>query len=83
MAAPAAQTVTYLAAGGQTITQIYGQVKERLAGQASPAAGLGAAGSSQGGFMNLGSVRDGSGNLYSLAYDPVANVIYSANTFVA
>ena len=78
MAAAAAQTVTYIAAGGQTIVQILQQAKDRFAGQASPSAGL-SQGASQGGFMNLGSVRDGSGNLYSLAYDPVGNIIYSAN----
>lgn len=75
MAAPAAQTVTYLAAAGQTIPQIARQVKERLAGQAGNV--------NQSGFMNLGRVKDSSGNGYDILYDPVANIFISSSVFVA
>ena len=70
MAAAAAQTVTYLAAAGQTIGAIMQNVRSRLAGQAGN--------SFQSGYMNLGTVKDSSGNQYDLVYDPVANVIISA-----
>lgn len=77
MPAWAAPTVTNVAAAGQTTAQIYQQVKDRLSGQASPSAGLGAAGTSQGGFMNLGAVRDSNGNIADVMYDPVGNIFYT------
>lgn len=67
--------MTYLAAAGQTISQLSQQVKARLAGQAGNIF--------QSGFMNLGAVKDSSGNIYDIVYDPVANIFISANTFVA
>ena len=70
MAAPAAQTVTYLVAAGQTIGQIQAQVRNRLAGQTQ-------------GVQQLGAIKDSSGNIYDVQYDPVANIFISANTLVA
>lgn len=76
MPAWAAPTVTNIAAAGQTAAAVFQNVKDRLAGQASPSAGL-AAGTSQGGFMNLGTVRDSNGNLAEVLYDPTGNVFYT------
>ena len=76
MPAWAAPTVTNVAAAGQTAAAIYQNVKDRLAGQASPSAGL-SQGVSQGGFMNLGSVRDSNGNIAEVLYDPTGNVFYT------
>ena len=76
MPAWAAPTVTNVAAAGQTAGAIYQNVKDRLAGQASPSAGL-SQGTSQGGFMNLGSVRDSNGNVAEVLYDPTGNVFYT------
>ena len=76
MPAWAAPTVTNVAAAGQTAAAIMQNVRDRLAGQASPSAGL-SQGTSQGGFMNLGSVRDSNGNVAQVLYDPTGNVFYT------
>ena len=76
MPAWAAPTVTNIAAAGQTTAAIYQNVKDRLAVQASPSAGI-SQGVSQGGFMNLGSVRDSNGNIAEVLYDPTGNIFYT------
>lgn len=76
MPAWAAPTVTNITAAGQTAAAIFQDVKNRLAGQVSPSAGL-AAGTSQGGYMNLGAVRDSNGNIADVLYDPTGNVFYT------
>lgn len=69
MAAPGAQTVTYLAAAGQTLGQIQRNVRDRLSGQA-------------GGVQQLGTVKDSSNNQYDVQYDPATNVFISTNIVV-
>ena len=76
MPAWAAPTVTNIAAAGQTAAAIFQNVKDRLAGQASPSAGL-SQGSSQGGYMSLGPVRDSNGNVADVLYDPTGNIFYT------
>lgn len=75
MAAWAAPTVTNIAAAGQTIAQITQQVKDRLAGQAGNV--------NQSGYMNLGAVKDSSGNIADVIYDPVGNIFYTSLKFSA
>ena len=76
MPAWAAPTVTNVTTAGQTTAAIYQNVKDRLAGQASPSAGI-SQGTSQGGFFNLGTVRDQYGNLAEVLYDPTGNIFYT------
>lgn len=75
MAAWAAPTVTNITAAGQTIAQISEQVRNRLAGQAGNV--------NQSGYMNLGAVKDSSGNIADVIYDPVANIFYTSLRFTA
>lgn len=62
--------MTNVTAAGQTIGQIYTQVRDRLSGQAGN--------SFQSGYMNLGAVKNSLGDVADVIYDPVANIFYTA-----